>query len=205
MAMRLLRPHRSYLPVIRPLLGKGLVKGMAHITGGGITDNLPRILPEGCGAGIDRSAWEVPALFKWLQRQGSVPDEDMLRTFNMGIGLIVICGRDDAGAVMDMLAPGEPGALRIGEIRTAPVSDTDSPTGPAAKSIGILISGRGSNMQALIRAVEDGRLDARIAVVISNRPEAPGLEHARQAGIETLVVDHRQFKSHDFDRASRPN
>ena len=114
----LLRPHRSYLPVIRPLLGKGLVKGMAHITGGGITDNLPRILPEGCGAGIDRSAWEVPALFKWLQRQGSVPDEDMLRTFNMGIGLIVICGRDDAGAVMDMLAgSGELGGLRIGEIQ----------------------------------------------------------------------------------------
>ena len=91
---------------------------MAHITGGGITDNLPRILPEGCGAGIDRSAWEVPALFKWLQRQGNVPDEDMLRTFNMGIGLIVICGRDDAGAVIDMLAgSGELGGLRIGEIQ----------------------------------------------------------------------------------------
>src|SRR5687767_6139335 len=114
----LLRPHRSYLPVIRPLLGKGFVKGMAHITGGGITDNLPRILPQGCGAALDRRAWEVPTLFKWLQRQGSVPDEDMLRTFNMGIGLIVICGPDDAGAVIDLLArSGEPGALRIGEIQ----------------------------------------------------------------------------------------
>ena len=91
---------------------------MAHITGGGITDNLPRILPEGCAAAIDRSAWQVPALFKWLQRQGSVPDEDMLRTFNMGIGLIVICRPEDAGGVIDMLArSGEPGALRIGEIQ----------------------------------------------------------------------------------------
>jgi phosphoribosylglycinamide formyltransferase 1 len=84
----------------------------------------------------------------------------------------------------------------------ASVSDTDRP--PISRtggSIGILISGRGSNMQALIRAVENGRLDARIAVVISNRPEAPGLELARQAGIETLVVDHRQFTTrHDFDR-----
>jgi phosphoribosylglycinamide formyltransferase 1 len=82
------------------------------------------------------------------------------------------------------------------------VSDTDSSIAARPrKSIGILISGRGSNMQALIRASDDGRLDARIAVVISNRPEAPGLEHARNAGIETLVVDHRQFKSrHDFDR-----
>jgi phosphoribosylformylglycinamidine cyclo-ligase len=114
----LLRPHRSYLPVIRPLLGTGLVKGMAHITGGGITDNLPRVLPEGRGAVIDRNAWQIPALFQWLQRQGGVPDEDMLRTFNMGIGLIVICGPSAAGAVLEMLAgAGEPGAMRIGEIQ----------------------------------------------------------------------------------------
>src|SRR5262245_9771622 len=86
--------------------------------------------------------------------------------------------------------------------RKAPVSDTTKP--PVVRtggSIGILISGRGSNMQALIRAVEDGRLDARIAVVISNRSQAPGLELARQAGIETLVVDHREFPTRqDFDR-----
>lgn len=84
------------------------------------------------------------------------------------------------------------------------MSDTHSGTGPPKStggSLGVLISGRGSNLQALIRAVDDGRLDARIAVVISNRPEAPGLEHARRSGIETLVVDHRQFKSrHEFDR-----
>lgn len=68
--------------------------------------------------------------------------------------------------------------------------------------LGVLISGRGSNLQALIRAVDDGRLDARIAVVISNRPQAAGLDHARRAGIETLVVDHRQFASRaDFDAA----
>ena len=84
------------------------------------------------------------------------------------------------------------------------MSDTPSGTAPRTStggSLGVLISGRGSNLQALIRAVDDGRLDARIAVVISNRPEAPGLEHARRSGIETLVVDHRQFKSrHEFDR-----
>ena len=72
-----------------------------------------------------------------------------------------------------------------------------APRGP----IGVLISGRGSNLQALIGACADGRLDARIALVVSNRPEAPGLDHARRAGIETLVVDHRQFKTRaDFDR-----
>jgi phosphoribosylglycinamide formyltransferase-1 len=69
-------------------------------------------------------------------------------------------------------------------------------------ALGVLISGRGSNLQALIGAVDDGRLDARIAVVISNRPHAAGLDHARKAGIETLVVDHRQFASRaDFDAA----
>jgi phosphoribosylformylglycinamidine cyclo-ligase len=116
----LLRPHRSYLPVIRPLLGKGLVKGMAHITGGGITDNLPRVLPEGRGAAIDRKSWRTRALFQWLQRQGGVPDADMLRTFNMGIGLIVICDPEAADGVIDLLAgAGEPDAVRIGEVQDA--------------------------------------------------------------------------------------
>jgi phosphoribosylglycinamide formyltransferase 1 len=82
------------------------------------------------------------------------------------------------------------------------VSVTDRPpTVRTGSSIGILISGRGSNMHALIRAAEDGRIDARIGVVISNRPDAPGLERARQAGIDTLVVDHRRFTArHEFDR-----
>jgi phosphoribosylglycinamide formyltransferase-1 len=81
------------------------------------------------------------------------------------------------------------------------VSDTSKPLAVRTDgSIGVLISGRGSNLQALIRAVEDGRVDARIAVVISNRPQAPGLELARRAGIETLVVDHHQFTTRqDFD------
>jgi phosphoribosylformylglycinamidine cyclo-ligase len=114
----LLRPHRSYLPVIRPLLGTGLIKGMAHITGGGLTDNLPRILPDGHGAVINRQTWRVPPLFEWLQRTGKVPDADMLRTFNMGLGLIVVCGPADADPLIERLAgAGEPGAARIGEIQ----------------------------------------------------------------------------------------
>jgi phosphoribosylformylglycinamidine cyclo-ligase len=114
----LLRPHRSYLPVIRPLLGTGVIKGMAHITGGGVTDNLPRILPDGFGAVVDRRTWQVPPLFDWLQRTGSVPDDDMLRTFNMGLGLIVVCGPDDAGTMIERLSgAGESGAMRIGTVQ----------------------------------------------------------------------------------------
>ena len=113
----LLEPHRSYLPFIRPILPSGLIKGMAHITGGGITDNLPRMLPKGTAARIDRSAWQVPPLFQWLQRTGKVPDDDMLRTFNMGIGLIIACDEDSADRVLaDLAAAGEPHATRIGRI-----------------------------------------------------------------------------------------
>ena len=115
----LLTPHRSYLPVIRPLLPSGLIKGMAHITGGGITDNLPRILPEGTHARIDRSRWSVPPIFQWLQSTGQVPDADMLRTFNMGIGLIVVCDARRADEMLRALAhAGEAGAVVIGHVRS---------------------------------------------------------------------------------------
>jgi phosphoribosylformylglycinamidine cyclo-ligase len=114
----LLVPHRSYLPVVRPLLKDRLVKGMAHITGGGITDNLPRVLPSGTHAFVDRTRWTTPAIFSWLQKTGGVPDADMYRTFNMGIGLIVVCSAADERRVLDLLASaGESGAKRIGEIR----------------------------------------------------------------------------------------
>jgi phosphoribosylformylglycinamidine cyclo-ligase len=113
----LLVPHRSYLPVIRPLLDARVIKGMAHITGGGITDNLPRILPAGTHAQIDRSRWRVPAIFQWLQRIGSVPDEDMMRTFNMGVGLIVVCDpRDEASVRSALTDAGEPNAGVIGKV-----------------------------------------------------------------------------------------
>jgi phosphoribosylformylglycinamidine cyclo-ligase len=113
----LLEPHRSYLALLRPLLGSALIKGMAHITGGGITDNLPRVLPAGAAAVIDRAAWDVPPVFRWLQRMGNVPDDDMFRTFNMGLGLIIACAGDSADRVLASLADaGEPHATRIGRI-----------------------------------------------------------------------------------------
>jgi phosphoribosylformylglycinamidine cyclo-ligase len=113
----LLEPHRSYLWMIRPLIGRGIIKGMAHITGGGITENLPRILPHGTAAVVRTDAWEVPPIFKWLQRAGQVPWDDMMRTFNMGIGLIVAAPREQADTMIDELsARGGRGARVIGEI-----------------------------------------------------------------------------------------
>jgi phosphoribosylformylglycinamidine cyclo-ligase len=113
----LLRVHRSYLPVIRPLLEAGLVKGLAHITGGGITDNLPRILPPGVAALIDKATWTPNAVFRFLQRSGNVPEDDCYRAMNMGIGMIVGCAGDDADRVLAMLhAAGETRAVVIGRI-----------------------------------------------------------------------------------------
>lgn len=86
----LMRTHRSYLAVIKKLTTSGIVRGMAHITGGGITENLPRILPRGMGAVVDLASWTVPPLFEHLQHLGNVEQDEMLRTFNMGIGLIVV-------------------------------------------------------------------------------------------------------------------
>jgi phosphoribosylformylglycinamidine cyclo-ligase len=90
----LMRTHRSYLSVIKKLTAggpeAGLIRGMAHITGGGITENLPRILPRGTGAVVDLASWTVPPLFEHLQQLGNVEQDEMLRTFNMGIGLIVV-------------------------------------------------------------------------------------------------------------------
>ncbi len=113
----LLVPHRSYLPVIRPLLSSGLIKGMAHITGGGVTDNLPRILPDGVHAEIDRSSWNVPSIFRWLQSTGNVPEADMFRAFNMGIGLIIACAPESVAALLEQLASSqETGAVRVGVV-----------------------------------------------------------------------------------------
>jgi phosphoribosylformylglycinamidine cyclo-ligase len=122
-AEALLAPHRSYLPVVRPLLSavRPIVKGMAHITGGGITDNLPRVLPDGTEAVVRLGAWDVPPIFRWLQQAGGVPREDMLRTFNMGIGLILVVAESDVARVLSTLnEAGESRAVVIGGIANGP-------------------------------------------------------------------------------------
>jgi phosphoribosylaminoimidazole synthetase len=86
----LMRVHRSYLAIIRKLTAGEVVSGMAHITGGGITENLPRIIPKGMGAHVELASWQVPPLFEHLQKLGNVEQDEMFRAFNMGIGLIVV-------------------------------------------------------------------------------------------------------------------
>jgi phosphoribosylformylglycinamidine cyclo-ligase len=112
----LLRTHRSYLPVIKPLLGNGLIKGMAHITGGGITDNLPRILPPGTAAEVRRHSWIVPPLFAWLATAGGVPLDEQYRAFNMGLGLVVAVSATDAGRAATMLGDAGESPVVVGRV-----------------------------------------------------------------------------------------
>jgi phosphoribosylformylglycinamidine cyclo-ligase len=113
----LLAPHRSYLRLVLPLVDEQLVKGMAHITGGGITENLPRVLPEGCAAMVDRRVWTPPPIFRLVQERGAIAADEMFRAFNMGIGLILVCGPAHVDRALALLgAAGEPSAAIVGHV-----------------------------------------------------------------------------------------
>jgi phosphoribosylformylglycinamidine cyclo-ligase len=92
----LLAPHRCYAPAILPLLDEFDIRGMAHITGGGFYDNLPRILPADCSVTIERRSWPIPPIFTLIQERGNVPEPEMYRTFNMGIGFALFVAPDQA-------------------------------------------------------------------------------------------------------------
>lgn len=106
----LLEPHRCYYSELKPLLPK--IKGLAHITGGGFQGNIPRILPKGLAAQIDKSAWQVPPIFKLIQENGKVDEVEMYQVFNMGIGMVVICAPEQEKTVKGAL----PGARVIGKV-----------------------------------------------------------------------------------------
>ena len=108
----LLRIHRSYLPLLRPILGK--IHGMAHITGGGLPGNVNRVLPDTLDAAIDGESWPVPNLFAQLERHGQVSREEMYRTFNMGVGMVVITDESGAAAVEASASSANVDAWRLG-------------------------------------------------------------------------------------------
>jgi phosphoribosylformylglycinamidine cyclo-ligase len=95
----LLAPHRCYWPAVQPLLARRWLKGVVHITGGGITDNTPRILPHGTQAEIRRGSWPILPIFELIAKLGNVPEDDMRRTFNMGLGLLLIVAERDLAKV----------------------------------------------------------------------------------------------------------
>ena len=113
----LLTPTKIYVRTVLALTRRGWIKGAAHITGGGITENLPRILPKGCEAAVRQASWKVPEIFRQIQREGQVDDEEMYRVFNMGIGMIVVTAPSSVGAVMKQAGRLRERAVIMGEIR----------------------------------------------------------------------------------------
>ena len=203
----LMTPTRIYVRSLLALHRAGLLKAAAHITGGGLPGNLPRVLPTNARAVLDRP-WPMPPVFSWLARTGNVAAEEMLRVFNCGIGMALVVSDPDA-AIGLLKARGET-VSRIGLIEAAagpaavqidlpgpdrlPVGGPPAPPRPA-----ILISGRGSNMSALINAAGHMDFRAEIVLVLSNNRDAAGLDAARAAGIPARAIDHRPYGR---DRAS---
>jgi phosphoribosylformylglycinamidine cyclo-ligase len=125
----LLAPHRSYFSLLEPLLDTSVLKGMAHITGGGITENLPRILPAGTAAEIRKGSWPVLPIFAFMQQRGGIEEAEMYRAFNMGIGMILVVSPEDLNFVTGHFAArNEPcheiGIVTCGDARVHYRSDT---------------------------------------------------------------------------------
>ena len=166
--------------------------------------NLPRVLPDGMVAALEPT-WPVPPVFRWLARTGGVPVEEMLRVFNCGLGmvLVVVGPRRGGGAAYRGRGDGVPDRLEFeaGHSGAEAVRRLQSAGGLAGmrRRVAVLISGRGSNMASLVSASRTTGFPAEIALVLSNRPDAAGLERARDAGILARAIDHRPFAG---DRAA---
>jgi phosphoribosylformylglycinamidine cyclo-ligase len=121
-----MEPTRIYVkPLLQAIRSTGAIKGLAHITGGGLPGNVPRCLPDGVRARLDAGRWQAPPVFGWLQRAGGVPTDDMLRTFNCGLGMIVVVDKSDVGKVTGALTAAGEVVREVGVIERAPTSEAD--------------------------------------------------------------------------------
>ncbi|CAI9607576.1 unnamed protein product [Staurois parvus] len=219
----LLTPTKIYSKALLPILKSGHVKAYAHITGGGLLENIPRVLPASLGVTLDALCWKVPGIFSWLQKHGGLSEEEMSRTINCGIGAILLVERTKAEEVLRDLQPAED-AWIIGEIDSCGVEiqnlkaallgtnvqlqkyvipsvyNGQNQGNEGKTRVAVLISGTGTNMEALIRSAKSPTSAAHITLVISNKAGVAGLQKAETAGIPTKVIDHRQYKSREeFD------
>ncbi|CAH2219243.1 trifunctional purine biosynthetic adenosine-3 [Pelobates cultripes] len=226
----LLTPTKIYAQSLLPILRSGEIKAYAHITGGGLVENIPRVLPPSLGVILNALCWKIPPIFSWLQKHGNLTMEEMVRTFNCGIGAILILENDICDMVLDEVYKSEEAWL-IGTVTTrdkvsSPVEvknfmealhRTDPEPQPLLMElkyiiedtltrgrvpVAVLISGSGTNLEALIRTSVGPSSSAFIALVISNKAGVEGLNRAQNARIPTLVIDHKQYSSReDFDSA----
>ncbi|KAL8190568.1 UNVERIFIED_CONTAM: hypothetical protein K2H54_055743 [Gekko kuhli] len=215
---QLLTPTKIYSKVLLPVLRSGCVKAYAHITGGGLLENIPRVLPGKFGVVLDALSWKIPEFFSWLQKEGNLSEEEMARTFNCGIGAILVVQKELAGQVLKDIQRHEDAWL-IGKVvphqsgsphvevnnllqalhanRLQMLHNRQSKT-----RVAVLISGTGTNLEALITSTKKPSSYAQIVLVVSNKAGVEGLKKAERAGIPTKVIDHKQYSSRaEFDSA----
>lgn len=219
----LLTATRIFTKSVLPIMSCGIVKGAAHITGGGLLQNVPRVLPKNLGAKLDAQHWSVPAIFGWLAQAGNVTETEMLKTFNCGIGMALVVDPRQVDEVLKLLSRAGEKAWRIGVVTDASPGNVIVENFPRAladsysaswqvhsslshrKRVAVLISGTGSNLQALLNSFNDSNnseVSVSMTLVISNKPNVQGLERAKAARVPTQVIDHRNFTSRlDFDMA----
>lgn len=215
---------------VRNAVKTGKVKAFAHITGGGLIENIPRVLPENLSVELDAKKWKIPEVFAWLAVVGGINESELLRTFNCGIGGVVIVAKEEEGTILRLLqdydavcvgsvVPRSKGFkfkfksahkinesvfvdcaqvivnnfMDIMETRMRKyVPDAVSLHATPKKKVGVLISGTGTNLQALIDATTNPtrHIGAEIVLVISNKMDVEGLKRAERANIPTKVGRH---------------
>ncbi|RZC33297.1 trifunctional purine biosynthetic protein adenosine-3 [Asbolus verrucosus] len=213
----LLTPTKIYVKTVIPAVKTGKVKAFAHITGGGLTENIPRILPDDLGVELNAQKWKIPPVFSWLATAGGVNQTELLRTFNCGIGGVLIVDKNDVEEILKIVAPHN--ATTVGHVvkkseeqvivtNFAKVMEISmkqyvpSVISQIAdkKQVGVLISGSGTNLQALIDSTQNANIGAEIVLVISNKDNVEGLRRAERAGIATKVISHKNYPNREeFD------
>lgn len=212
----LLVPTKIYVQQIMPALATGLVKALAHITGGGLWENIPRILPEQLTAELNGKMINIQPIFGWLSSMGNLEKLELMKTFNCGIGMIMVASAKDelqlmktlhssGASVIGKIIPTKPGGhqLIIRHFATC-VERVERLLVVPKKRVGVLISGSGSNLQALIDATRNTSigLSSEIVHVISNKTGVFGLERAKKANISSAVISNKEFPTRDqFDAA----
>ncbi|XP_021064668.1 trifunctional purine biosynthetic protein adenosine-3 [Mus pahari] len=223
----LLTPTRIYSHSLLPIIRSGHVKAFAHITGGGLLENIPRVLPQKFGVDLDACTWRVPKIFSWLQQEGQLSEEEMARTFNCGIGAALVVSQDQAEQILHDIRQQQEEAWVIGSVVACPEDSprvrvknlietiqtngslvangflrSNFPVQQKKARVAVLISGTGSNLQALIDSTRDPKSSSHIVLVISNKAAVAGLDRAERAGIPTRVINHKLYKNRaEFDNA----
>ncbi|MFH4979879.1 hypothetical protein AB6A40_006588 [Gnathostoma spinigerum] len=203
----LLRGTRLYVKSCLPLFADGYVKGAAHITGGGLKENVGRVLPSNLKAVIDTTTWVIPELFDWIQSVGPVEPPEMMRTFNCGIGMVIVASKEQSDTILEKLKMAGEDASVIGHVQPR-INGEDQVKFIGLQSafsgkyrqpprkrvkVGILISGKGSNMEKLINSSRLPDSDCEIVLVISNKNDAPGIALAKRKGVRTAVIPSKGY------------